>query len=126
MFVKFDGNPCGKSKGDCVIRAIGIAENESWRRVYLQLCVEGYADCAWGDVDRIWNGYLERIGYTRSEPGENDGKTVAEFASRHQTGTYIIGTGTHAVAVVTGDIVDSWNSSNEPILYYYTKSGGEK
>ena len=32
MFIKFEGNPCGKTTGDCVIRAISIAENTTWQK----------------------------------------------------------------------------------------------
>jgi hypothetical protein len=47
--------------------------------------------------------------------------TVAEFSDRHPHGRYIIGTGNHAVAVVDGDIIDSWDSSQEIVQYYFVK-----
>ena len=47
--------------------------------------------------------------------------TVADFAAGHPTGRYILGTGEHAVAVVDGDIIDSWDSSQEIPIYYFTK-----
>jgi hypothetical protein len=47
--------------------------------------------------------------------------TVAEFSDRHPHGRYIIGTGSHAVACVDGDIIDSWYSLDEIVKYYFAK-----
>lgn len=127
MFIQFDGNPCGKTTGDCVIRAISVAENIPWRKVYLALCVEGYKECTFGDDNKTWDGYLKSLGYQRySIP--NPTATLADFAAKHAEGSFIIGTGTHAVAVINGDIIDAWDSSKEIPQYYYSKvgDGGDK
>ena len=34
MWVKCNPNPLGKQTSDCVVRAISVATNKSWRRVY--------------------------------------------------------------------------------------------
>ena len=47
--------------------------------------------------------------------------TVGEFADDRPDGTYILGTGTHAVAVVSGAVVDSWDSRGEVPDYYFIK-----
>lgn len=127
MYVEFNGNPCGKRTGDCVIRAISIAENTSWRKVYLALCVEGYDSCTFGDDNKTWEGYLKNIGYRRFNLPDNKSYKLSDFANSHKSGTYIVGTGTHAVAVVNGDIIDSWDSSSDIPLYYFSKTldGGE-
>ena len=126
MFVKFDDNPCGKTTGDCVIRAISIAENTTWRKVYLALCVEGYKECAFGDDNKTWDGYLKSLGYQKFTI-PNPTATLADFANKHKDGVFIVGTGTHAVTVINGDIVDAWDSSNEIPQYYYSKTdnGGD-
>ena len=127
MFIQYDGNPCGKTTGDCVIRAISIAENTTWHKVYLALCVEGYAECTFGDDNKTWDKYLTNLGYHKySIP--NSSATLADFAKKHKDGTFIVGTGTHAVAVVNGDVIDSWDSSAEVPQYYYSKidEGGDK
>ena len=128
MFVKFNGNPCGRTTGDCVIRAISVAENVPWKKVYLELCVEGYEECTFGDDNKTWDKYLKNLGYRRFELTKNDSYRLIEFASTHKDGTYIVGTGTHAVAVVNGDIIDAWDSSVEVPIYYYAKvsNGGDK
>ena len=41
------------------------------------------------------------------------------FCEKYPTGVYVIGTGTHAVAVVDGDYYDSWDSGNEVPSYFW-------
>lgn len=38
MWVKCNPNPLGKTTGDCVVRAIAIATDQSWRKTYRHLC----------------------------------------------------------------------------------------
>ncbi len=128
MFIKFNENPCGKTTGDCVIRAISIVENKPWKKVYLSLCVEGYEECTFGDDNKTWEKYLKRIGYRRFNLPNTPGYKLSTFAESHKEGKYIVGTGTHAVAVVNGDIIDAWDSSDETPLYFFSKTedGGEE
>lgn len=127
MFIQFNGNPCGKTTGDCVIRAISIVENKPWRSVYLSLCVEGYEKCTFGDDNQTWEKYLESLGYRRFDIPETKGYKLSDFANSHKEGKFIVGTGSHAVAVVNGDIIDAWDSSEEKPVYYFSKmtDGGE-
>ena len=128
MFIKFNDNPCGRTTGDCVIRAISILENKPWRKVYLALCVEGYNECAFGDDNRTWEGYLKSLGYRKFNLPNTPGFTLATFAETNKQGKYLVGTGSHTVAVVNGDIIDAWDCSGETPLYYFTKTetGGEE
>ena len=123
MFVKFNDNPCGKTTGDCVIRAISILENQPWRSVYLTLCVEGYNECTFGDDNRTWEGYLKSLGYRKFNLPNTPGFTLSTFAETNKQGKYLVGTVSHAVAVVNGDIIDAWDCSDEVPLYYFTKPG---
>ena len=119
MYVHYNNNPCGINNGDCVIRAISIVTGYSWKKVYAGLCIQGYKDCGFGNFNSVWADYLAYIGYKRySIIGDI---TVAEFAELHPNGSYILGTGTHAVAVVNGDWVDSWDSGGEKPIYYFVK-----
>ena len=49
--------------------------------------------------------------------------SVADFANEHPNGSYILATGSHAVACVSGDWIDSWDSGSVTPIYYYTKEG---
>jgi primosomal protein N' (replication factor Y) len=51
--------------------------------------------------------------------------TVREFARRYPKGTYVIGTGSHAVCVKDGDWIDLFNSGDEAPMYFYRKKEKE-
>lgn len=119
MYIHFNGNPCGLSIGDCVIRAISIVTGFSRHKVYAGLCLQGYPCTIWGNSNAVWADYLKYLGFKRySVIGRI---AVGEFAEQHKSGRYVLGTGSHAVAVVDGDIIDSWDSSQEIVQYYFAK-----
>ena len=119
MYIHFNGNPCGLSIGDCVIRAISIVTGYSRHKVYAGLCLQGFPCTIWGNSNAVWADYLLYLGFKRYTVTGR--VTVAEFADIHPHGRYIIGTGNHAVAVVDGDIIDSWDSGKETVQYYFVK-----
>lgn len=119
MYIHYNGNPCGLNIGDCVIRAISIVTGFSRHKVYAGLCLAGYDCTIWGNNNSVWRSYLQSLGYVKHAISRKC--TVADFAGEHLTGRYILGTGAHAVAVVDGDIIDSWDSSQEIPLYYFVK-----
>lgn len=49
-YIYFNNNPLGKSTGDCVIRAISIALNQSWDETYWDLCECGFTVLIEGTV----------------------------------------------------------------------------
>ncbi len=118
VFIQYNANPCGVNTGDCVIRAISIVTGMHPKKVYAGLCLFGYPCTIWGNVNSIWTEFLQSYGYTKHNIS---GQTVAEFAADHPHGRYILGTGTHAVAVVEGNWIDSWNSGAEKPIYYFVK-----
>ncbi len=120
VFIRYNGNPCGTNTGDCVIRAISIVTGLDRHKVYAGLCLTGYACTMWGNSNTVWAEYLQHLGFRRHGIGYGN-YTVADFARDHPSGSYILGTGAHAVAVVDGNIIDSWNSSNEKPMYYFVK-----
>ena len=47
--------------------------------------------------------------------------TVKDFCKDHPQGVFVLGTGTHAVAVIDGDYYDAWDSGNKVPLFYWRK-----
>ena len=47
---------------------------------------------------------------------------VGQFAEDHPVGTYILALSGHVVCVQNGTIWDSWDSSNENVLYYWERT----
>jgi hypothetical protein len=124
MYVYYNPNPAKKSAGDCVIRALCKAFEADWESIYAALSVQGYMMHDWGNSDPVWGAYLRSKGFVRYVLPNTcpDCYTIEDFARDHKKGTYILGTGRHAAAVVDGVIYDSWNSSGEVPIFYFERS----
>lgn len=124
-FVMTNPNPHNNLTGDCVVRAICIAEDRSWDDVYLDLMAKGFETKDMIESNALWSSYLHGLGYTRHIIPDTcpDCYTFGDFANDHPTGRYILGTGTHVAAVIDGAIMDSWDSSSKVPIYYWQKEG---
>ena len=122
-YIPTNPNPNNNYTGDCVIRAICIAEDKEWDDVYVELMVKGYAMKDMIESNELWSSYLHGLGYSRYIIPDScpDCYTVREFAQDHPRGTYILGTGTHAVAVINGDYYDTWDSGHKVPIYFWRK-----
>lgn len=123
MYIFKNPNPSGSYVGDCVIRAISIATNKSWYEVYVELCLQGLMMYDMPSSNRVWNEYLKTEDFKRYiVPNDCPGcYTVKDFCSEHFKGTYILGTGTHVIAVKDGNYYDTWDSGDESPIWYWTK-----
>lgn len=121
MWVKCNPNPLGKQTSDCVVRAIAIATNRSWRQVYRDLCDLGEIEAEMPNSNYLWGLYLKELGFEQFLLPESCPQciTVQAFCERYPQGTYIIGTGTHAVCIINGNAYDSWNSLGESPSYFW-------
>lgn len=123
MYVFLNKNPFGLRIGDCVIRAISTALDQSWEKTYVDLCVEGYSMGDLPNSNATWGAYLVNKGYKRHIIPDTCPScyTIDQFAADHPQGTYIVATGTHAVCIKDGNIYDTWNSGQEIPTYYFSK-----
>ena len=124
MWIRCNPNPLGKETGDCVIRAIAIATDQSWRETYRDLCRLGEIQGDLPNSNAVWGSYLRGKGARQFLLPEScpDCITVQAFAERYPDGVYVIRTGTHAVAVISGDWYDSWNSASAtPTVFWKVK-----
>ena len=122
MWRRLNANPRNRRVGDCVIRAIAVATDRPWAEVYDDLYRLGREEADMMSSNELWGLYLYRLGF---EPFTLPSScpecvTVAEFADRFPVGRYIIGTGTHAVAVIDGDYYDTFDSGGLNVSYYFT------
>lgn len=123
MYKYFNPNPYGKRANDCTIRAIAKATDQSWQDVYIQMFLKGFEMGDMPASNAVWSAYLMdrgflRVGIPNTCP---DCYTVRDFAEDNPDGVYVLGTGTHAVAVVNGDYYDSWDSGDEIPVYYFRR-----
>ena len=123
MFKYYNPHPSQRRIGDCVIRAISKALDWEWNDTYMALCLQGYVMSDLPSSNQIWGAFLRKQGFIRQViPNEcPDCYTVEDFCKDHPTGIYVLGTGSHAVAVVDGFYYDAWESGREQPIYYYEK-----
>lgn len=123
MWKQFNPNPQGYYVGDCVIRALSIALDQSWEDVYLELCIQGLTLSDMPSSNKVWGKYLKNLGYHRYVIPDTCPicYTVRDFTEEHPRGIYILGTGSHVIAIIDGNYIDSWDSGDENPLYYWTK-----
>lgn len=128
MYEYYNPNPNGKTVSDCVIRAVSKALNQSWEATYIELALQGYLMGDLPNANAVWSAYLKNKGFNRDVVSSNcpDCYTITDFAKEHPNGTYVVGTGSHAVAVVDGVIYDAWRSDNEQPIYFFYKQEGKK
>lgn len=120
----YQPNPTGKSVGDCTIRAIAKAMEQTWEEAYAGLSLEGFLRGDLPNADSVWGPYLREHGFTRHLLPDTcpDCYTVADFAADHPQGTYILSMpGRHVVTVSDGQWHDSWDSGMEVPTYYWSK-----
>ena len=125
MWIYANPNPCRSEEPDCVVRAIAIATGDGWDRIHTDLCRMSHAYCTMPSVNWLWGLYLKACGFEKfSLPATcPECVTVREFATRYPRGTYVIGTGTHAVCVKNGNWIDLFDSADEVPTYFYRKKG---
>jgi hypothetical protein len=123
MFLFWNNNPKGLKIGDCVIRAISAALNQTWERTYIDLCIEGFLFADMPNSNTVFASYLRNKGFKRYSVPDTcpDCYTIGQFADDHPTGTYIVCTGSHVVCIKDSKVMDNWDSTGETVAYYFLK-----
>lgn len=123
MFVYRNYNPYGKIVGDCVVRAISTILDEPWDDIYEDLTDEGFRMKDMPSANSVWGAYLQHRGFVRySLPDACPAcYTVKNFCEDHPVGKFILATGTHVIAVIDGDYIDTWDSGDQVPLAYWER-----
>lgn len=124
MWVRYNPNPKNKIVPDCVIRAISTALHMPWSEVFDELSAMARAECSVTCDDRVWGKFLYTKGFRPVLLPRNcpECLSVTNFCKMFPFGTYIIGTGFHAVAVIDGNYYDSWDSGNVIASFFWSIS----
>lgn len=123
MFEYWNPSPVGAKVGDCAVRAVAKALNTDWETAYTMLCLKGFELLDMPNSNAVINALLSEKGYKRNVVPNTcpDCYTVENFAEEYPKGTYVLGTGDHVVTVSNGTIYDSWDSSHEIPIFFWTK-----
>lgn len=122
-WIKYNANPIKKSVGDCTVRALSKSMSLTWETVYTGIALHGFMMRDMPSSNAVWGSYLKKNGYKR-KPISNDCPdcyTVKDFCEDHPIGNYVLGTGTHVVAVMDGNYYDVWDSGGETVAYFYER-----
>lgn len=122
-YVYCNPNPVGKIVGDCVIRAIAVATNQSWGNVYINIVEKGISMYDMPSSNNVWGAYLKDLGFVKSIIPDTcpECYSVRDFARDNPHGVFILGTGTHVVTVIDGNYYDTWDSGDETPIYYFKR-----
>ena len=71
----------------------------------------------------VWGAYLKSKGYLQVTIPNTcpDCYSIRDFCEDNPKGTFVVGTGTHVVAIVDGDYYDAWDSGDEIPVYYFRR-----
>lgn len=91
-FIYYNPNPKDKLTGDCVIRAISIAENVSWDETFLGLMMKCFEIKDMPSDNAAWNEYLQDLGYRKYIIPDTcpDCYKLSDFVHDHPKGVFII------------------------------------
>lgn len=124
MWEYFNPNPAGRMVGDCSVRAVSAALGISWEKAFSLLCTAAYAMCDMPSSDAVWGSVLRRHKFYRHALPNTcpECYTAEAFAEEHPNGVYVLSFGGHVATVVDGGVLlDSWDSSQEIVIYYWSK-----
>ena len=121
MWIRCNVNPAKNHTGDCVIRACVVALHKTWVQVSDEIYSLSREHFLSMSDDHLWGRYLYEQGFTPFLLPENCPNciTIKRFCIMYPRGIYIIGTGSHAVAVIDGNYYDSWDSGDEMPSFFW-------
>lgn len=122
-FIQENLNPYNKHVDDCVIRAIATVTGKEWDEIYLDLVIEGFIEKNLPNGNEVWGSYLLSHGFTKKSLPDTCPLcyTVKQFVQDHKYGKYILGDGQHAIGVVDGFYIDTFDSGDRTVLFYFRK-----
>lgn len=123
IFTKLNVNPKGRKTGDCVVRAIAKAMNQSWEDTLCDLHKVALKHYAMPNDKCTYDKYLTANGWTKEKMprfSDNTRYTVKEFLNENPKGTFILSVAHHLTVAIDGELFDTWNCSSKSVGNYWT------
>lgn len=123
-YKNYNANPKQRKTGDCVIRAISVAFDQSWEDTYTDLFNTALKYCYAISCKDNFKKYLDIRGYKMHKmPVHEDGKkyTISDFIDTHgdTDKTYLILIRGHLTVVKQNVLYDTWNCSKKYMGNYW-------
>lgn len=122
----FNPNPVARDVGDCSVRAVAAALDVDWETAYALIAEAGFDMGNVISANEVFGAVLRRHGFYKMELPKDcpDCYTAEDFAWENPNGTFVAVFDGHVACIRDGEILDSWDSSSEPIKYvWYRKDG---
>lgn len=130
----FNANPKNRLGGDCVVRALCTAMEQSWEQTVRELTELGIKEGYVLNDAKLFPKYLQKKGWQKvRQPRKTDNTkfTGDQFCRQIQKGkTWAMGDhsriianigGGHTVAIIWGLVWDTWNSTSGCVGNYWVK-----
>lgn len=123
MYVYYNSNPVANHVGDCAVRAISKVLDISWEDAFNKLAVNAFRMGDMPSSNNVIASVLRMNGFYKENLPDTcpDCYTIRKFCRDNPVGTYVLGTGSHVVAVINGNYYDSWDSGDEVPLYVWMR-----
>ena len=142
---KLNINPKGIKAGDCVIRAIAVATEQTWNKVYADLCKIGFKMKRMPNEKAVYEKYLNNLGWIKHKQprattyadGRKQGSlkyTVDELCTELTWNKHIGGYSNKIIVSVANhltclewdnvkgfEITDTWDCGYKCVGNYWTK-----
>lgn len=124
MWIEYNANPISNRVEDCAIRAVSVALDVPWDEAFDMIA---HMAKAMGNVmhnNAVFGSVLRQHGFYRAVIPNTcpDCYTIKDFCIDYPQGVYVVGTGSHVVAVVNGNYIDTWDSGNEIPVYFWKEA----
>ena len=122
-FIRYNANPINKRVGDCTVRAISKALNQTWQRTFIEMCVQSLMLFDMPSANHVWGAYLKHKGFERLIIPDSlpDCYSVKDFCKDNPNEIFILAISGHVVTVIDGDYYDTWDSGDEIPIYYWRR-----
>lgn len=116
IFSKVSPPECKLNLSDCFIRAIALAENETYESVELKLLNRlikvGYRYCFTNETDYLNEKYPHQSFPAVKGVSRVTGK---DFAKSNPSGRYVLRMAHHLTACIDGKIYDTWDCTDKTV-----------
>lgn len=115
-FIRYNANPKGWKTGDCVVRAIATATQQTWEKTYEELCTLGKKKCRMPNDTIIYKAYLKDKGFIEEKQLKDKSGNWYDIEKLIDTYPYdilLINCSHHLTVSVRGHLVDTWNCGHK-------------